>query len=64
MKWELLSTKDLTVDTPVFDGPQSDAMRARYLDVNLYSVPQKNRLRVNQNQSLSCIHKPLPIITL
>lgn len=30
MKWELLSTKDLTVDTPEFDGPQSDAMRAKY----------------------------------
>ncbi|XP_025413860.1 uncharacterized protein LOC112685991 isoform X4 [Sipha flava] len=29
MKWELLSTKDLTVDTPNFDGPQSVAMRAR-----------------------------------
>ncbi|VVC43433.1 Hypothetical protein CINCED_3A003902 [Cinara cedri] len=29
MKWELLSTKDLTVDTPNFDGPQSDAFRAR-----------------------------------
>lgn len=30
MKWELLSTKDLTIDTPNFDEPQSDAMRARY----------------------------------
>lgn len=35
MKWELLSTKDLTVDTPNFDGPQCEAMRARYLNVKL-----------------------------
>lgn len=34
MKWELLSTKDLTVDTPDFDGPQGEALRARYLIVN------------------------------
>lgn len=31
MKWELLSTKDLTVDTPNFDGPQSELMKARYV---------------------------------
>lgn len=36
MKWELLSTKDLTVDTPDFDGPQGDALRARYLIVNSF----------------------------
>lgn len=39
MKWELLSTKDLTVDTPIFDGPQGDTMRAKYfyLSALLYS---------------------------
>lgn len=36
LKWELLSTKDLTIDTPNFDGPQSEAMRARYLIVNSF----------------------------
>ncbi|XP_050433042.1 uncharacterized protein LOC126840973 isoform X2 [Adelges cooleyi] len=28
MKWELLSTKDLTVDTPDFDSPQSDSSKS------------------------------------
>jgi len=39
MKWELLSTKDLTVDTPDFDGPQADAMKARYF--NKMSISNK-----------------------
>lgn len=34
MKWELLSTKDLTVDTPNFDGSQTDLMKARYVCVS------------------------------
>lgn len=29
MKWELLSTKDLTVDTPNFEESPSDVLRAR-----------------------------------
>lgn len=34
MKWELLSTKDLTIDTPDFDGPQSNGLRTRYFFMN------------------------------
>lgn len=31
MKWELLSTKDLTLDTPNFDESQNDVLRTRYI---------------------------------
>lgn len=34
MKWELLSTKDLTLDTPNFDEPHSDVLRNRYFYVS------------------------------
>lgn len=46
MKWELLSTKDLTVETPIFDGPQGDTMRAKYLNAfflfSLYAFSMYN----------------------
>lgn len=35
MKWELLSTKDLTVDTPDFDGPHNNGLRTRYFYTHL-----------------------------